>query len=145
MAKRANLSDALYCLPVGPLVFGFAREGLRDPCPTLLRCFSPQLQDLGAPPAQLVGPGHAGASGPQAEKARNKAGPGCAAVAFCPDPGQLASAFLAGHASDVICHVFKCTMFLKAFPAQLLFIPLHWNAAWAGKGSSRQLVHVHVA
>ena len=94
---------------------------MRDPCPTLLHCFSPQLQDLGAPSAQLVGPGHAGASGPQAEEARNKTEPGCAAVAFCTASGQLASGFLAGHASDVLCHAFNCTMFLEALPAQLLF------------------------
>ena len=95
-------------------------EGFRDPCPTLLHCFSPQLQDLGAPSAQLVGPGHAGASGPQAEEARNKIEPGCAAVAFCTASGQLANGVLQGHAGHVICHVFPCAMFLEAFHAQLL-------------------------
>ena len=113
--RRANLSDALYCLPVGPLVFGFARGRVE-------RSVSYIVTLLLATAAGSWRATHAtgwswACGGLRATSRRsqeqNRARMRGSSVLHCLraackwDPG------------DGIGCVFHCTMFLEAFPAQL--------------------------
>ena len=120
MAKRANLSDALYCLRVVPLVFGFARGRVEGSVSYIVALILATAAGSRRPTRAT---GWSWARGglratSRRSQEQNRARMRGSSVLHCLraackwDPG------------DGIGHVFHCTMFLEALPAQLLFIPL---------------------